>query len=372
MSQPTEGPQQPRGNWSDALDRLGAMSAEDWGKLGRIVQLEDAAFDRLIAQAQKVPLKDKLNDAVRKTTTRVHALYRQTSVRLSEGAQRLAAQGREFAEATGRAATQFGNQVVDTARTGRDAVVNAAEATGRATVNAAQATGRAVAGAAQATGEATVNAAQATGRAVAGAAQATGQAVTGAAQATGRAVTQAANATADRATEFGQQVAGAYQTGREAVAQGTRAAVDGMAAGGRAVANAGQRAVQNTTRWFQNQTQRVTLASEAARATFASVKFDRNIPQQVSPKDLSQLSQQYSAVISAPTLEARLEALQGIVADTQQKMDMQTAARALGGVAPAGQLVGQAQTQGQGQQPSEQVNVAQQQNKKPDKGLGGR
>jgi hypothetical protein len=275
MSQPTEGSRQP--NWADALDRMGSLSPQQWENLAAIAQLQKEQVDRLIKQAQKVPLKDRLHDKVQSVTGRVHAVYLQTTQRLSDLATQLQSQASQQLQA-GR---EWGAQQVD------------------------------------------------------------------------------------RATEFGQRAAGAVQAGTEAVGQWAGQQRDRAAElGGRAM-DAGRTAAANVSRWFQTQKTRVAIASEGARATMAAMKFDPSMPQNTSAKDLAELSQQYSKVMSAPTLEARMEALQGLMANTQAQMDAQTAARALGGVAPASQAVGQ--TQATQTQPKEgTVNLQ----KNTDKGIG--
>lgn len=99
MTQPTESPQ--RGNWGEALDRIGSLSPESWENLAAIAQLQKSEVDRLIQRAQQVPLRDKLSQKVQNVTGRVHAVYTQQTERLSQSA--LVTKGR-----------QLGNSALDT------------------------------------------------------------------------------------------------------------------------------------------------------------------------------------------------------------------------------------------------------------------
>jgi hypothetical protein len=130
--------------------------------------------------------------------------------------------------------------------------------------------------------------------------------------------------------------------------------------------DAGRGVAERASRWFQTQKTRASIATEGARATLAAMKFDPTVPQNTSTMDLTELSQQYSKVLSAPTLEDRLQALEGIVANTQAKLDAQTASRALGGIAPPGQTTPQTQPT---QNPTEQPAKTSLQ-KNEDKGVG--
>lgn len=301
MSQPTESQGMP--DWAAAMDRMGSLSPQQWENLAAIAQLQKEQVDRLIKSAQKVPLKDRLHDKVQNVTGRVHAVYLQTTQRLSDMATQLQSQagqqlqaGREWAGQQVQAGRAWGSQQVQAGREW------------------------------------------------------------GAQQ-------------VDRATELGQRAAGAVQAGTEAVGQWAGQQRDRAAELGGRVMDAGRGVAERASRWFQTQKTRVSIASEGARATIAAMKFDPSMPQNTSAKDLAELSQQYSKVLSAPTMEARMEALQGLAANAQAQMDAQTAARALGGVAPASQAVGQA-AQTQGQQSTEQAAKVNLQKNDSNKGIG--
>jgi hypothetical protein len=135
---------------------------------------------------------------------------------------------------------------------------------------------------------------------------------------------------------------------------------------------AGKGLADKASRWFKTQKTRVTIASEGARATFAAMKFDATMPQATPPKDLSQLSQQSSQVHSNAPDDRRMHAAQAIATQAQTRFDTQTAARAAGGVAPAGQAVtnGPAQPQSTGQGEQSKPDLTKSSNGKD--GIGGR
>lgn len=329
MSQPTEGPQ-PQRTWTETLDWLANQPQQNLENLGALAALQKNEFDRLIKQAQKVPLKDKINEKVSNVTARVHAIYDRESTRLSDMAQRLQSQagqhltaGREWAGQQVQAGREWGGRQLDRADAFVDRQVDRADAF--------------------------------------------------------------VDRQMDRATELGQQAVGAYQAGVEAAGRGIQTGrefagqqVDRAAAfggrqvdratelGGRAM-DAGRDLRDRAGRWLEAQKGRVTRAAEGARATVAMAKFDPTM-QGVTTKDLTQLSQQHSRIMTGPSLDAKLEAAQNVVQQLQAQKDAQTAAQAFSGMAPAGQAV----TQGQGAQTqttSEQGAVNLQKNNE-NKGIG--
>ena len=93
MTQPTEGPR-PQIDYDVAFDRLAQLS-----------QLQDDQFARLLKQAQKVPLKDRLNDKIAKVTGRVEAIAKAQTERLSNSA--IVTKGRAF----GNSALDTGSEI---------------------------------------------------------------------------------------------------------------------------------------------------------------------------------------------------------------------------------------------------------------------
>ncbi|MET9271045.1 hypothetical protein [Kribbella sp. NPDC003557] len=358
MSQPTEGPQ-PQRTWTETLDWLANQPQQNFENLGRLAALEKEQFDRLIKQAQKVPFKDKVNDKVLSATVRVQAVFDRETQRLSDMAERLQSQagqylnaGREWADQQIQAGRQWGGQQIQAGREGLQA--------GKEWAGQQAQAGREWAG----------------------------QQIDRAAAFGGQQIDRAAafrDRQFDRAAEFGQQAAGAYQAGVEATGRGLQAGrewggqqIDRAAAfggrqidratelGGRAM-DAGRDLRDRAGRWLQAQKGRVTRASEGARATIAMARFDGNMPG-VTTQDLAHLSQQHSRIMTGGTLEARLAAAQDVAQRLQSQMDAQTAAHALGGLAPAGQAV----NQGQGTQTpaTEQAATTTLQKNADNKGIG--
>ncbi|MGW7683680.1 hypothetical protein ACWGID_23285 [Kribbella sp. NPDC054772] len=346
MSQPTEGPQ-PQRTWTETLNWLSEQPKGSLENLGALAALQKNELDRLIQQAQKVPLKDKVHEKVSNATTRVQVLYIRESMRLNEMAEQLQSQagqylnaGREWADRQVQAGREWGSQQIQTGREGLQA--------GREWAGQTAQAGREFAG-----------------RQIDRATEFGGRQADRAAAFTDRQI--------DRAAEFGQQAAGAYRAGVEATGRGIQAGkewggqqVDRAAAftdrqvnkatefGGRAM-DAGRDLRDRAGRWLDAQKGRVTRASEGARATIAMARFDGNMPG-VTTQDLSQLSQQHSRIMTGATLDDRLAAAQQVANQLQTQKDAQTAAQAFGGLAPAGQAVNQTQTpaqpaeQNQGQQ----------------------
>ncbi|MEV4260364.1 hypothetical protein [Kribbella sp. NPDC049584] len=282
MSQPTESPQR---NWGEALDRIGSLSPESWENLAAIAQLQKSEVDRLIQRAQKVPMKDQLNQKVQNITGRVQAVYAQQTKRLSESA--VVTKGR-----------QWGNSTLDT-------------------------------GADLATG--------AVGLYQAGAEKA-------------KAFGTAAK---EEAQLFGRDM---KEMGRD-IKAGAKEIPGDLKALGKGVAD-------RASRWFKTQKSRVTLASEGARATIAAMKFDKNMPQQTTTRDATQLSQRFSAVYSTDPA-VRLQQAQEIAREAQAQIEAQGANAALSGMAPAGQAPA-APSATQAQSPREEHG----QQKNPDRGVG--
>ncbi|WP_410785223.1 hypothetical protein [Kribbella sp. C-35] len=361
MSQPTEGPQ-PQRTWTETLDWLASQPQQTLDTVSALGQLKQNELDRLIQQAQKVPLKDKVQQKVSNVVSRVEAIYDRETQRLSDMAERLQSQagqylnaGQEWANQQVQAGRQWGSQQIQAGREGLQA--------GREWAGQQAQAGREWAG----------------------------QQVDRAAAFGSQQVDRAAafrDRQVDRAVEFGQQAVGTYQAGVEAAGRGIQAGrewsgqqVDRATAfggrqvdratelGGRAM-DAGRDLRDRAGRWLDAQKGRVTRAAEGARATIAMARFDGNMPG-VTTQDLTQLSQQHSRIMTGPTLESRLEAAQAVAQQLQSQVEAQGAQAALGGMAPAGKAV----TQGQGtqtQSSTEQGAVNLQKNNNENKGIGSR
>lgn len=330
MSQPTESPT--RGNWAESLDRLGELSPQGWENLGTIARLQQADFDRLIQNAQKVPLKDRLNDKVQAATGRAHAVYNQTMKRLSESA--VATKGRQIGQGALDRGTELTRGAIGLYEEGRDLAKEA----GRE-------------------------------------AKAFGREVKAETKALGRDLKEAGQDLKAETKAFGRDL---KEAGQELKAE-TKALGRDLKEAGRDMARdakaAGKGLVDKASRWMQTQKTRVTVAAEGARATVAAARFDKNMPG-TTPKDLTQLSQQHSRIMAGPTLESRLEAAQAVAQQLQSQVDAKATAQAahaaLGGMAPAGKAVNQGQPTQTQQPTAEQAANTNLQKNADNKGIGGR
>jgi hypothetical protein len=319
MSTPHQGPGQ-----QVAGTDLTNLTAQQQRNLELVLNMTAEQSQKLERMLNKQPLRARIHTAVGNAVARVHAVYDRTSERLSEAAQTLATQARQYQQAAVDTYNRASEQVSDLVD--RGAV--AADLAGQRVREGIDAGGRAVAHGAEVTRQAVVQGAQATGQALAQGAQATRQAVVQGAQATGQAVAE----------------------------------------GGRQAAAAGQQLAGKVSRWFQDTKANAQTRAEAARASFAAFRMDPTLPQNAgSAKDRLELSQQFSKILSAPTHEARIAAMDEMLRSTEAKLgatqenpqtEAQNAAmRAFSGVhphthttAPAATGTGQDQNTEQGAQ----------------------
>jgi hypothetical protein len=117
MSQPTETPRQSYDNLARGVERIGSLSEQGWQNLATLASQQQADFDRLIRNVQKVPLKDKLNKKVQNATGRVQAVYTQQARRLSESA--LVTKGRDFGQGALDTGAELARGAADIYETGR-------------------------------------------------------------------------------------------------------------------------------------------------------------------------------------------------------------------------------------------------------------
>ncbi|MFG1817087.1 hypothetical protein ACGFIF_25245 [Kribbella sp. NPDC049174] len=341
MSTPHQGPGQwEPGNWVAATDYLANLNAQQQQNLQLVLNMNQEQAQKLERMLNKQPLRARIHTAIGNAVARVHEVYDQTAERLSEAAQTLATQARQYRQAAVDTYNQASGQVADLVDRGVVAADLAAQRA-REGINAG---GRAVAQGAQATGQAVVQGAQVTGQAVAQSAQVTGQAIARGAQATGQAVVQGAQAT-------GQAIAQGAQVAGQAIGRGAQATGRAVAEGGRQAVAAGQQLAGNVSRWFQDKKAHAQIRGEAARASFAAFRMDPTLPREVaSPQERLELSQQFSKVLAATTPEARLAAVKELLQTTQAqvgaKENAQNMSVALGGVAPASRATGPGQVVG--------------------------
>ncbi len=361
MSTPHQGPGQwEPGNWVAATDAIANLNAQQQRNLQLVLNMTQEQSQKLERMLNKQPLRARVHTAVGNAVARVHAVYDQTTERLSDAAQSLATQARQYRQAALDTYNRTSEQVSDLVDRGAVAADLAAQRV-REGIDAG---GRAVAQGAEATRQAVVQGAQATGQFVAQGAEATRQAVVQGAQATGQFVAQGAEATRQ-----------AVAQGRQAVAQGAQATGRAIAEGGRQAVAAGQQLAGHVSRWFQDKKAHAQTRAEAARASFAAFRMDPTLPQNVaSPQERLELSQQFSKVLAAAGPEARIAAAEALLQKTQAQVGAQENAQnmsvALGGVAPAARATGPTQQAAGTDQSNEQgaqstVNLNKNQ---PDKG----
>jgi hypothetical protein len=300
MSTPHQGPGQwEPGNWVAATDAIANLNAQQQRNLQLVLNMTPEQSQKLERMLNKQPLRARIHTAVGNAVARVHAVYEQTTERLSEAAQTLATQARQYRQAAVDTYNQASEQVSDLVDRGAVAADLAAQRV-REGIDTGS---RAVAQGAQATGQAIAHGTQVTGQAIAQGAQTTGQAIARGTQATGQAIAQGAQATG------------------QAIARGTQATGRAIAEGGRQAVAAGQQVAGNVSRWFQDKKAHAQTRAEAARATIAAFRMDPTLPQNAgSLQDRLELSQQFSKIMSAPSYEARMAAVDDLLRSTEAKV----------------------------------------------------
>ncbi|WP_371404625.1 hypothetical protein OHA10_02970 [Kribbella sp. NBC_00662] len=371
MTTPSEGPGgwQP-GSFLDSADWLRNLSQEQQQNLTTFVgmtpeqrqaavnfiNLDDRQQANLMRAANTDPLRDRIANAYRGAVARVHLAYDNTSQRISEAAQTLATQAREYRDAAVSGATRAyegtRDTVVQGARDARDTVVQA----GRDVRAGAEELGQQVAGAYN-RGVDRVNAA---GQRVAETYQGARDGIVDAAQRGQVRLDQAWQAGADRLNETGQQIAQGARDLRTAAVGTARDTRDAVVGGARTARDAVTAAPGKVGRWFEAKFNSTMLKAESSLASFNAGRHDPTLQSQtLNPKDRLEMAQRFSEALRAPNLQARTEILQGLAQSSQAQLDAQTqeaqrsAMHALSGVAPAGQAVSapaQPQSSGQGEQ----------------------
>lgn len=382
MTTPSEGPGWEQGSWGQSMDWLSNLSQEQQQNLTTIVgmtpdqrqaamnfiNLDDRQQANLMRAANTDPLRDRLTNAVRGAVARVHVAYDNTQQRLSEAAVALQAQARGYRDAAVEGVTGAyqgaRDMAVQGARNARDMATEA---------------GQQVAGAYNRGVERATEVGQQVGQQVAG----------------------AYNRGVDRATEAGQQVAGAYQQGRDRVvdaaqrgqvrldqalqtgadrlnqtgqniAQGARNARDTAVGLGRDARDAVRAAPGRVGRWVEGKFNNTMVKAESTLASFNAGRHNPDLQSSTfAPKDRAEMAQKFSAAMSAPTMEARNEILQGMAQQSQAQVDAhQSASAAFSGVARPGVAAAPAQPQSAGQ--GEQANPNLTKGTDNNKGIGGR
>jgi hypothetical protein len=211
---------------------------------------------------------------------RVQQVSVNTARRLSEGAQTLATQARQF---------------------GRDTVTRAGEIRDN-TVNRVSDFGQRVQVQADLATQVVNERLDAAGRAI----TAQGRAAVEGAQNLGRNAVEGAQTAGRNAVEAGRNaVEGAQNLGRTAV--------EGAQTAGRNAAQAGRNTVDRVSRWFQDRRSNASNRANAARAAFAAFKNPALNQANVDGKDIQALSAHAHALVSAQTPEARSAAAQQLL-----------------------------------------------------------
>ncbi|MFI5697388.1 hypothetical protein ACIA58_36355 [Kribbella sp. NPDC051586] len=362
-----EGPAWQQGSWMESGDWLRNLDANQQQNLRafvgmspeqRAATLEYANLDtrqqaNLMRAANTDPLRDRVNAAVRGVVARVQLAYDNTQHRLSEAAQTLATQAREYRDAAVGGATRAyegaRDTVVQGARDTQAAVVRGANAVG----DRAEEFGQQVAGAYNRG----VDRANAAGRQIAETYQGARETVVDAAQRGQVRLDQAWQAGADRLNETGQQIAQGARDARTAVVGGARDARDAVVGGARNARDAVAAAPGKVGRWFEAKFNNTMLKAESSLATFNAGRNNPDLQADMSQvmDDKSRLAmiQQWSQQLRGPISVEANDAIQNLAQQSQARLETQTAVRAgLVGVASPTGAPGQAQPQSpdQGQQ----------------------
>ncbi|WP_432880886.1 hypothetical protein ACQPYH_36180 [Kribbella sp. CA-245084] len=376
-----EGPAWQQGNWMESGDWLRNLNDNEQQNLRAFVgmspeqrsaTLEYANLDsrqqaNLMRAANTDPLRDRVNAAVRGVVARVQLTYDNTQHRLSEAAQTLATQAREYRDAAVGTATRAyegtRDTVVQGARDAQAAVVRGANAVG----DRAEQVGQQVAGAYNRG----VDRATAAGRQVAETYQGARDSVVTAAQRGQVALDQAWQSGADRLSATGQQIASGARDARDAVVGGARDARDAVVGGARTARDAVTSAPGKVGQWFEAKFNSTMLKAESSLATFNAGRnnpeLQADMSQVMDDKSRLALIQQMSQQLRGPISVEANDALQNLAQQSQAQVEAQTAARAgLTGVAPAAQAVAQAQPEQSGetgQQGNQPANLTKNTNK---------
>ncbi|WUJ72248.1 hypothetical protein OG809_03060 [Kribbella soli] len=375
MTTPTqESPAWPQGSWMQSGEWLANLNENEQANLRafvgmtpeqRTASMQYASLDsrqqaNLMRAANTDPLRDRVNAAVRGAVARVHLAYDNTQHRLSEAAQTLATQAREYRDAAVGGATrayqEARNTVVEGAQDARAAVVRGANAVG----DRATEVGQQVAGAYN-RGVDQVNAA---GRQVADTYRGARDGVVDAAQRGQVALDQAWQAGADRLNETGQQIAQGARDLRTAAVGTARDTRDAVVGGARTARDAVAATPGKVGRWFEGKFNNTMLKAESSLASFNAGRHNpplgADMNQAMDGKTQLAMIQQWSENLPGQITVESNEAIQNLAQASQAQIDAQNAARLAGGVAPASQAVGQPpqpQTAQQGEQTGQPANL---------------
>ncbi|RZU18928.1 hypothetical protein EV645_1130 [Kribbella rubisoli] len=375
MTTPTqESPAWPQGSWMQSGEWLAKLNENEQANLRafvgmtpeqRTASMQYASLDsrqqaNLMRAANTDPLRDRVNAAVRGAVARVHLAYDNTQHRLSEAAQTLATQAREYRDAAVGGATRAYENTRDTVvQAGRDVRDTAVQA-GRDVRAGAEELGQRAAGAYN-TGVDRVNE---FGNRVAETYQGARESVVDAAQRGQVRLDQAWQAGADRLNETGQQIAQGARDLRTAAVGTARDTRDAVVGGARTARDAVAAAPGKVGRWFEGKFNNTMLKAESSLASFNAGRHNpplgADMNQAMDGKTQLAMIQQWSENLPGQITVESNEAIQNLAQASQAQIDAQNAARLAGGVAPASQAVGQPpqpQTAQQGEQTGQPANL---------------
>ncbi|MFD3403594.1 hypothetical protein ACFWUU_23120 [Kribbella sp. NPDC058693] len=374
MTTPTqESPAWQQGSWMQSGEWLANLNENEQANLRafvgmtpeqRTASVEFAGLDarqqaNLMRAANTDPLRDRVNAAVRGAVARVHLAYDNTQHRLSDAAQTLATQAREYRDAAVGGATRAYESTRDTvAQAGRDARDTVVQA-GRDVRAGAEELGQQVAGAYN-RGVDQVNAA---GRQVADTYRGARDGIVDAAQRGQVRLDQAWQAGADRLNETGQQIAQGARDLRTAAVGTARDTRDAVVGGARTARDAVAATPGKVGRWFEAKFNNTMLKAESSLATYNAGRHNppmgADMTQAMDNKTQLAMIQQWSESLPGQISVETNDAIQNLAQASQAQIDAQNAARLAGGVAPASQAVGQPQQQTaqQGEQTGQPANL---------------
>jgi hypothetical protein len=332
------------------------MSPEQRAASIQYASLDSRQQANLMRAANTDPLRDRVNAAIRGAVARVHLAYDNTQHRLSEAAQTLATQAREYRDAAVGGATRAYESTRDTvAQAGRDARDTVVQA-GREVRAGAEELGQQVAGAYN-RGVDRVNAA---GRQIADTYQGARDTVADAAWRGQVRAEQAWQTGADVLNATGQHIAQGARDVRTAAVGTARDARDAVVDTARTARDAVAAAPGKVGRWFEGKFNNTMLKAESSLATFNASRHNppmaADMTQAMDTKTQLAMIQQWSENLPGQISVETNEAIQSLAQASQAQIDAQNAARLAGGVAPASQAVSQPQQptaqQGEASQPA--------------------
>lgn len=367
MSTPSEGPLFTPGNYAESADYVRNLTPEQQENLRQFVDmtpqqrqvmqqfmdLSPEGADKLIRSANKKPLRARAEATIARGVARVKDVYHHNAERLSDAAQSLASQAREYRQAVVGGANLAAQGAAQAYRDVRDPVVDRYNQASEQVADLVDRGAVAVDNAVQWAGER----ANAAGRAVVDTTVEAGRRIGQGAEAVGR----GAQAVADGAVAAGGAAVNGAVRGAQATGRGAAAAGEAVVGAGQQAVAAGQRLAGNVSRWAQDRWSNAQLRAEQGMAAVKAFQVDPTQPQGVfNTREKLELAAHFSKMLNARDPEAFAAASQALNEKVQSAAQAQNMSVALGGMAQAGsaapaQTTGQDQGNQQGSQP--QINL---------------